>query len=100
MDEKQRREKRSQHGMLEFRGRLPRRLTARVLLGDDDRQIKDLSGKHAVSGGRADDAPRPTAADPASSMETQTLASLSILVPVATTWSKPWMRVPDDEGLT
>ena len=73
-----------------------RLFTARVLLGDDDRQIKDLSGKHAVSGGRADDAPRPTAADPASSMETQTLASLSILLPVATTWSNPRTSVPDD----
>ena len=45
MDEKQRRERRSQHGMLEFRGRLPRRLTARVLLGDHERDVEDLLGQ-------------------------------------------------------
>lgn len=69
-------------------------LTARILLGDDDGQIKDLSGQDAVSGGTGN-APEP-AADSANSQETQTLASLNILVPVATTWSKPWTNVPDD----
>ncbi|PIL36669.1 hypothetical protein GSI_00358 [Ganoderma sinense ZZ0214-1] len=99
----------------EFLGR-----TSRVLFRDNDRNIQDLSEAQrrdtvytmdmAAGEGLTSHRNGDRAADhghsevefcEAEAEQKRTLANLSILALVATTWSKPWMRGPDsDRGQT
>ncbi|KAM5532698.1 hypothetical protein V8D89_013590 [Ganoderma adspersum] len=68
-----------------------------VLFRDDDRNIQDLSEARRTPGPwlRGKSLRGHRNGDRAADEQERTLASLSILPPVATTWSKPWMRGPD-----